>query len=90
MFESHIDHLTPSIARISIGGLENLVNSALFDGGQQWNKASAGLDGRAANSGWTQRHGEFESLLKYYGLGLTAQESGMSAGMRLSWRPIDA
>lgn len=44
----------------------------------------------AANSGWTQLHGEFESLLKYYGLGLTAQESGMSASMRLSWRPIDA
>jgi hypothetical protein len=46
----------------------------------------------AANSGWTQRHGEFESLLKYYGLGLTAQEPGrgMSASMRLNWRPIEA
>ncbi|WP_292552708.1 hypothetical protein [Mesorhizobium sp.] len=43
----------------------------------------------AANSGWTQRHGEFESLLKYYGLGLTAQESGTSASMPFSWRPID-
>jgi hypothetical protein len=29
---------------------------------------------------------------KYYGLGLTALEPGrgMSASMRLSWRPIDA
>jgi hypothetical protein len=44
----------------------------------------------AANSGWTQRHGEFESLSKYYGLGLAAQESGMSTSMRLSRRPIDA
>ncbi|WP_292596099.1 hypothetical protein [Mesorhizobium sp.] len=55
MFESHIDHLTPSVARISIGGLENLVNSALFDGGQQGTKHPLGSMVGAANSGWTQR-----------------------------------
>jgi hypothetical protein len=83
MFESHIDHLTPSVARISIGGLENLVNSALFEVSHGTKRPLGSMVG-AANSGWTQRHGEFESLLKYYGLGLTAQESGMSASMRLS------
>ncbi|RWN55127.1 hypothetical protein [Mesorhizobium sp.] len=85
MFESHIDHLTPSVARISIGGLENLVNSALFlTAVSHGTKRPLGSMVGAANSGWTRRHGEFESLLKYHGLGLTAQESGMSASMRLS------
>ncbi|WP_179298295.1 hypothetical protein [Mesorhizobium carmichaelinearum] len=32
MFESHIDHLTPSVWRIRIGALKNLVNSAFFYG----------------------------------------------------------
>ncbi|RWK61370.1 hypothetical protein [Mesorhizobium sp.] len=66
-----------------------MVNSALFEVSNGTTRPLGSMVG-AANSGWTQRHGEFESLLKYYGLGLTAQESGMSASMRLSWRPIDA
>ncbi|RWP20163.1 MAG: hypothetical protein EOR00_05150 [Mesorhizobium sp.] len=67
-----------------------MVNSALLTVVSHGTKRPLGSMVGAANSGWTQRHGEFESLLKYYSLGLTAQESGMSATMRLSWRPIDA